>query len=203
MAEALNVKVRDTRGKRNSKRLRRNGAIPAVLYGHKEDSVSLAVSADEMAAVLRHGGRVVDLKGPLNEKALIRDLQWDTYGIDVIHIDFARVSEHERIHVEVPVELRGQAPGTKEGGIVELLVHELEIECEAISIPEKIEINVNDLHLGGELLAKDLPLPQGVKLLTDPETVLVHCVEPMGEEELAAGEAAPGEPEIIGRKAEE
>src|SRR5829696_5186524 len=132
MAEVLNVKLRDSRGKRQSRRLRRDGAIPAILYGHGENSVSLVVVADEMATVMRHGGRVVEFKGPLNEKALIRELQWDTFGTEVLHVDFTRVSEHERIQVEVALELRGQAPGIKEGGVVELLVHELEVECEAI-----------------------------------------------------------------------
>jgi len=203
MAEALNVKVRKSRGKREARRLRRSGAIPAVLYGHKEESVSLTIVADEIASVLRHGGRVVELKGPLSEKALIRELQWDVYGTGVIHVDLARVSEHERIEVKVPVELRGQAPGVKEGGIVELLVHEIEVECEALSIPDKLEVKVNDLHLGGELRAGALALPAGMKLLSDPELVLVHCVEPVKEEEAGMGEGVPAEPEIIGRKAED
>lgn len=200
MADSLKVDVRKTHGKRSSRRLRREGTIPAVLYGHGEANVSLTVVGEAVAAVLRHGGRVVDLTGGISEKALIRDLQWDTYSTHLIHVDFARVSEHERIHVEVKVELRGQAPGIKEGGIVEQFVHELEIETEAFSIPEKLELNVKDLHLGGELKASDVPLPAGAKLLSEPDIVVVHCVEPAGEEEVTAAEAASAEPEVIGRK---
>src|SRR3990172_346594 len=107
MAETLNVKTRETRGKRDARRLRRAGSVPAILYGHGEANHSLAVGADEMAAIVRHGGRVVELKGAVNEKALIRDLQFDTYGIHVLHVDFARVSEHERVEVKVSIELRG------------------------------------------------------------------------------------------------
>ena len=92
MAETLNVKVRETRGKRNARRERRTGTIPAILYGHGEANHSLLIAADEMASVVRHGGRIVELKGAVNEKALIRALQWDTFGIEVLHVDLTRVS---------------------------------------------------------------------------------------------------------------
>jgi large subunit ribosomal protein L25 len=203
MAETLQVKLRESRGKREARRLRKSGSIPAVLYGHGETNHALAVPADAMSSAVRHGARVVELTGALNEKALIRDLQWDTYGTAVLHVDFARVSEHERIEVKVSVELRGHAAGAKAGGIVEHLVHEVEIECEALSIPEKLELNVNDLAIGGHLTGADLRLPNGVRLVTDPELVLVHCVEARDEDEMAAGLGGVAEPEVIGRKAEE
>ena len=203
MAEVLKVETRKSSGKREAKRLRRSGSIPAVLYGHGEATVSLALPSDALALAVRHGARVVELSGAVNEKALIRDLQWDTYGIDVLHVDFSRVSEHERVEIEVKVELRGQAPGLKEGGIVELFIHELEIDCEALSIPEKIEVHVKDLHLNGAIHAGEIKLPEGVKLLSDPELLVVHCVPPAAEEELEATEAGGVEPEVIGRKAED
>ena len=201
MAEVLNVKPRDGRGKREAKRLRRDGAIPAVLYGHKEAAVSLAVPAEEMRAALRHGSRLVSLQGAVNESALIRELQWDVYGTDVLHIDFARVSQDERIEVQVPVELRGDAPGAHSGGVVQHLLHEIEVECLATAIPERIQVNVNHLELHGEISAGQLQLPEGVKLITDPETIVVHCIEQAAEVEAAdVGEGA--EPEVIGRKEE-
>ncbi|MEX2112458.1 MAG: 50S ribosomal protein L25 [Pirellulales bacterium] len=203
MAETLNVKEREKGGKRESRRLRRTGGIPAVLYGHGEANKNLAVVADEMAAVVRHGGRVVDLAGAVQEKALIRALQWDTYGTHVLHVDFTRVSAHERIEVMVSVELKGQAIGVKDGGAIEHLVHEVEIECEALSIPEKLELNIAELAVDGQLTAADLKLPAGVTLITDPETVLVHCVEVREEGEEGAAAAGGAEPEIIGRKAED
>jgi large subunit ribosomal protein L25 len=204
MAETLNVKSRESRGKREARRLRRDGIIPAVLYGHGEENRGLAVVADEMASVVRRGGRVVELKGAVNEKALIRDLQWDVYGLHVLHVDFARVSEHERIEVKVSVELRGQSAGAKDGGVVEHFVHEVEIECEALSIPDKLELNINDLKIGDSITASELKLPPGVTLISDPDAVIVHCVEARAEEEEGAGApAGTAEPEVIGRKAEE
>jgi large subunit ribosomal protein L25 len=204
MAKSLKVSGRETHGKRETRRLRRGGEVPAILYGHGEANRSLAVSAEEMSAVVRGGGRVVELTGAVNEKALIRDLQWDTYGLHVLHVDFARVSEHERIEVKVSVELRGQAVGVKDGGIVEHLVHEVEIECEALSIPDKLELNINDLKIDGQLTGEDLKLPPGVTLISAADTVLVHCIPPRADEEGAeAGAATGAEPEVIGRKAEE
>jgi large subunit ribosomal protein L25 len=200
MAEVLNTKKRETRGKRNAKRLRLAGSIPAILYGHGEENQSLQVVADEMATVIRHGGRVVELKGAVNEKAFIRSTQWDVYGIEVLHVDFTRVSEHERVEVKVNVELRGQAPGVKDGGAVEHLVHEIEIECEALSIPEKIEVSIMELKIGDAITAGEVTLPAGAKLLSDPDDVVVHCVVHR-EEEAEEGEGAVAEPEVIGRKA--
>ena len=203
MAETLNVQMRDSRGKRHAKRLRQAGAIPAVLYGHGEQNISLAIQSSEIAAAVRHGSRVVDLGGALKEKALIKHLQWDVYGNEVLHVDFSRVSEHERVQVTVPVKLRGQAPGVKEGGVIEHVEHEVEIDCEAVSIPDHLEISVKDLHLEGSLAADQIKLPEGVKLLTDPETVIVHCVLPAAEPEEEGAGATGAEPEVIGRKAED
>jgi large subunit ribosomal protein L25 len=204
MAELLNVKMRDARGSRNARRMRRDGHIPAILYGHGESNHSLTVSSDEMAAVVRHGGRVVELKGAVNEKAFIRALQWDTYGLAVVHVDFTRVSEHERVEVKVRVELRGQAVGVKDGGIVEHFVHEVEIECEALAIPDRIEVSIGELKIGDSITAEELKLPPGAKLVSDPDAVIVQCVEPRADDDEGLAPGAGGvEPEVIGRKAEE
>lgn len=204
MAEVLHVEKRDSHGTRNARRIRKAGRIPAILYGHGEANRSLAVPADEMRAVVRHGGRVVELQGAVAEKAFIRELQWDTFGQEMLHVDFTRISEHERVEVKVRVELRGQAAGVKEGGVVEHHVHEVEIECEALSIPEHLEVNINELKVGESVAASGLQLPPGATLISDAEAVVVQCVEARDE---AADEeaAAPGaaEPEVIGRKAEE
>jgi large subunit ribosomal protein L25 len=203
MAEVLNVEVRKEAGKRHAQRLRKNGVIPAVLYGHGEQTVSLAVPREQFSAALRHGSRLVELKGGANESALIRDLQWDIYGTVVLHIDFARVSADERIEVKVPVELRGQAPGVRAGGVIQHLVHEIEIECLATAIPDKIQLNINHLELKGSITVGQLELPQGVKLLSEPDAIAVQCVEPAVEEEVEAAPTEGAEPEVIGRKAEE
>jgi large subunit ribosomal protein L25 len=202
MAEQLHVQLREDRGKHNARRLRRRGQIPAVLYGHGQKTVTLSVPAEEMDGALRHGSRLVKLAGAVNEQAFIRDLQWDTWGTHVLHVDFTRVSEHEKVTVTVPIELRGEAPGIREGGVVKHLVHELEMEVEATAIPEKLYVNVNQLNLGGSIRVADLELPPGAKVFVEPETAVVECslvVEQVVEEVPETG----AEPEVIGRKKEE
>jgi large subunit ribosomal protein L25 len=202
MAEVLNVQVRPTRGKRDARRQRKAGSTPAVLYGHGKETVALSVPADEIDSLLRHGSRVVTLSGAVAEQAFIRDLQWDTWGTHVLHVDFARVYEHELVEVEVPLELRGEAPGMKDGGVIDQLVHQVKIECEVTLIPDKLFVNINQLKLGESITMAVLSLPERSKLLHDLDTVVVQCVQPAAEVEEEAVAAEGAEPELIGRKPE-
>ncbi len=207
MSDVLHVEVRQQRGSRAARKLRELGHIPAVLYGHGEDNVSLSVPHDELEAAVRRHSHLVNLEGGLTESALIQAIQWDTYGLEILHADLYRVRKGEKHEAIVEVVLRGDAPGLKEGGIVQQVLHEVEIMCPVEAIPDVFEVSVNDLHLNGEITAAQLKLPEGASLVTPPESMVVHCVDavrvaaPVGEEEGFAGETA--EPEIIGRKKEE
>jgi large subunit ribosomal protein L25 len=206
MAETLHVEQRKTHGKRNNVRLRRGGRLPAVLYGHGEEPVSLTLAADEFDASLRHGAKVVDLDGAASGKALLQDVQWDTFFQHVLHVDLLRVRAGEKVKIDVPIELRGEAPGAREGGLVEQVVHSIEIEVALDVIPDKLHINVNKLEIDGHLTVKDIiDLPAGAKVLDDEDLMVVHCVMPAAEEEEAvAEEAGAAEPEVIAKgKAEE
>ncbi len=143
------------------------------------------------------------MTGAVNESAFIRDLQWDTYGTHVLHVDFTRVSVDELVKVHVAVEIRGTAPGVKDGGVVEQLVHDVQIECPAGAIPEKLLVSVNHLNLEDTITIAQLELPARSKVIGDPEAIVVQCVVPVEKPELEEGEAAPGEPEVIGAKKEE
>ena len=204
MALQLAVQPRDTQGKHNNRRLRQSGQIPAILYGHGLENVPLAVAADALTAAIRHGSRLVSLTGAVSESAFIRELQWDTWGTHIVHVDFTRISEHEIVEVRVPVELRGEAPGVREGGVVVQHIHEVEIACPASVIPEKLAVNINHLMLNESILLSSLELPEGAKILAaDLEAVVVECVVPVELPEEGAAEAAPGEPEVIGAKEKE
>jgi large subunit ribosomal protein L25 len=208
MSETLSVKVRQTRGKRNARRLRRGGEVPAILYGHGEENVCLSLPEHDLSAAIRHGARVVDLRGDLNEPAFLREIQWDTFGAEILHADLTRVRAGEKVEAAIPVDMRGEAPGTKMGGIVQLAVHEVVIECPVRSLPEKLIANVNELELDGAITAAELEeLPTGATLVTPPDTVVVQCVTPEPlEEELEAEEevgVGPVEPEVIGKKEED
>ncbi len=200
--DTITVEKREKLGKLNSRRLRAEGIVPAVLYGHGEESVSLKMDAKTLRASLRHGAKLVELAGAAKGPALLQDVQWDTFEQHILHVDLLRVDEKELVTVEVPLLIRGEAPGEGEGGVVDQLVHTLEIETAAGSIPEQLHVSVNDLHLGGSLLPKDIEdMPEGAKATGGEDLVLVNCHEPKvvieEEEEAAEGSA---EPEVIGAK---
>lgn len=203
MAEQIPTVARSTGGKHSNRRLRYSGQTPAVLYGHGEANVSLSVPTETLAAAIRHGSRLVGLTGVVNESAFIRDMQWDTYGTHVLHVDFTRISVDELVKVHVTVELRGTAPGVKDGGAVEQLVHDVQIECPAGSIPEKLFVSVNHLKLDETITIAQLELPAKSKVIGDPEAIVVQCIIPVEKPDLEAGEAGEGEPEVIGAKKEE
>ena len=204
MSEALSVKDRQLLGKLNNRRLRAGGEVPAVLYGHGAENRNLTIASDAIMTSLRQGSKMVDLEGAVNESALISDVHWDTFGRDVLHVDLVRVSKDERIEVSVKLETRGVAPGVSEGGTVEVLLHELEIECPAGSIPDSLEVNINELGLDDTLTAGSIELPAGAKLVTDASATVAQCIEvvEVEDEEAEAGAAATAEPEIIGKPAD-
>jgi len=202
MAEVLDVEVRESRGKRSAKKMRHDGQIPAILYGHGQENVSLTCQVDQISTLVRRGVKVVQLQGAVSEQAFMKELQWDTWGNDVLHIDFTRVSSDEKVEISVAIELRGEAPGIREGGILEQPLHDLRIECPVVSIPEKLQLRVNELKLGDSLTVEAIELPEGATFVTNASSVVVSCVMPA--EELEEEETDGGaEPEIIGRKKED
>lgn len=205
MAESvvLTTEKRNSRGTRTARKLRSLGRVPGVLYGHKEETVSVSVAADVLLSAVRHGARVVDLQSESGlQKAQIAELQWDHLGIEVLHVDFRRVAADERIHVTVPVEVKGIAPGVTAGGVLDQPIHTLAVECLADNVPDSIRVNVNELQLGAAIHVRDLHLPPGVQALADADAIVVHVTSPQAEPEAGA---TPGseqaEPEVIGRKA--
>jgi len=198
MSDSVEVKLRKETGTRASRKLRREGFVPAVLYGHGEKCVDLVATRDAIRAAVRHGSRIVELKGAVKTGALIRELQWDTFGVEPVHIDFLRVSATDRVKVKVPVDLKGECPGQRAGGVVSLILHEIELECQADAVPEKIHVAVGKLQIGGTIKVHDLELPAGAKALVDGDDAVVTCTVAVEKgEEAAAGGA---EPELIGRK---
>lgn len=201
MANLLKVEPRTKFGKRNNYRLHRAGKLPAVLYGHGEATVSLTLGADQLEAVVRHGAKVVDLEGAATGKALLQDVKWDTFFHQVLHVDLLRVKAGDTVTVDVPIELKGEAPGVNEGGIIEHLIHSVEIEVPLDLVPEKLHIRIGQLQIGGELCVKDISdLPTGATVNADPDEIVVHCLMPVTEEEEAAAEEGTGaEPEVIAK----
>jgi large subunit ribosomal protein L25 len=199
----LTVKVREELGSRRNKRLRDAGFVPGVIYGHKEAVVPVTLPKKELVGYLNHGTHVFNLAmDGKNETVLVKDVQFDHLGIEVLHVDFARVDLNERVEVSVPLILKGEPKGEKDGGVLQQVVADLEIECLVTQIPHDIKANVADMALNDVLHIKDLPFPEGVRSLQDPELIVATVREIIEE---APPEVAEGttEPEVIGRKPEE
>ena len=205
----LKASVRDQTGTRYSMRLREQGLIPAVVYGHQKEAQSISLDAHNFVEHLHHGHRLfdIDIDGT-KDTMLVKDLQYDYLGKSVIHVDLMRVNLSERVTVEVMVELRGTAAGTHEGGIIEEVMNAIEVECAVRDIPETLPVNIKELELNQTIHAGQIELPEGFTLVTDPDAVVVSCHETKAaavaeEAEVAAAEEAVTEPEVITEKQEE
>lgn len=179
------------------RRLRQAGKIPAVLYGHGEGTVMLTATEKEINKMIDHGSHIVDLDGGVTGTALVKDVQWDALGSNVLHIDLARVDANEKVEVTLQVELHGEAPGVKDGGVVLLVQHDITILCPVSAVPDTIICEVGDLQLDAVISAGDLKLPTGAELVGSPEETIASCQEPM-EESVEEGDADGAEPEVIG-----
>jgi large subunit ribosomal protein L25 len=207
MSDALKIRVqpRDPdknkgTGTRVVRRLRKRGLVPAVIYGHKQQVVPITLTRDEVFHMIKAPGHLADLDvGGNSETVLIRDVQWDHLGKEVLHVDFARVSAEELIDTEVALELRGHAAGIAAGGVLEHLVHTLRIRCRAGAIPDSIKADVSHLQVDQGLHVRDLTLPPDVTVRADPDLLLAHVVIRGTTEEPAVEEAAetPTQPEVI------
>jgi len=197
----LEATKREDLGTRKVRRLRKQGLIPGVIYGHGKPVETIAMSEHEFHTVIGHGERLLAIKlGGKKHNVLIKDVQYDTYGKHILHVDLTRVNLDERVEVTVSITLKGTPVGvSEEGGMLQQIASEARIECPVRSIPEDIPIQVGDLRAGNHLSMSDLPLPAGSKLLSDPSApvasvrMVAEEVEPETTEE---GEVA--QPEVIG-----
>jgi large subunit ribosomal protein L25 len=181
MAEQVTLKAtpRTGSGSRAAIKLRKQGLVPAIVYGHKEENASVAVSAEELDRAIRvlHVRMLnLDIAGK-SESVLIREVQWDPFGKQMMHVDFERKSATEKVRVTVPVELRN-APKATGGGVLDQPLHTLHIECFLGAIPEAIRLDITNLTLGHPIHVSDLKLPEGVRVLESPEAVVVHLKLP-------------------------
>jgi large subunit ribosomal protein L25 len=190
-------------GRRGARRLRASGQIPAELYGHGEANVHLSIPVSELQAALKHGAHLVELRGAVEDSALIREVQWDPFGAELLHVDLARVSAEESVEITLAVELRGTAAGTKEGGIVQQVLHEIRILCPAGMIPDKLEARISQLQIGQHFTAGQLELPQGATLVSSPDQIIAICAAPFVQPEVEAVPAEAAEPELIRKPKEE
>lgn len=201
-AEALVVEKRETTGTLRIRRLRKEGKVPAVLYGHGQENLNLSIDSRAVAKMVDHGHYVVALSGAVTDTAMIKDVQWDAFGSEILHIDLARVDASEAIEVSLPLHVKGESPGAGLGGMVSQLSHELKITCPANMVPDFLDISIDNLEIDGHVTAADVELPKGATLIGDPAETLITCAMPRGEDSPTDGDD-PSEPEVIGEKKED
>lgn len=211
----LNASIREEKRKNKVKKLRAASFVPACLYKKGKESISIKVDKSALFKVLHtKAGENVIIDLIIEEKSkkahpvMIKEIQAHPTKDTILHVDFNEISLTEKIKVNIPIASKGSPEAiTKESGTLEHIMWEIEIECLPTEIPEKIEVNVAELKIGDKIYVKDLVLPSGVKVLTDPELIVMSGepphVEEVVEEGAAEGEAT--EPEVIakGKKEEE
>lgn len=198
----LKAEIRENTGSTYARKVRKQSRIPAIVYGHKQEPVPVSLGAHEFTKGLHHGRRLMSLKlGKKEETVLVKDLQYDHLGKSIIHADLMRVSATESVTVTVPIELKGTAKGAHDGGIVVEHIDRLEIECKVTDIPEAVIVSVKELGIDEHIFAEDVELPEDVKLVSAPDTLLVSCslvATAKTTEEIEAEE--PAAPEVIGKE---
>jgi large subunit ribosomal protein L25 len=208
----LDAEQRQEVGRGKVKDLRDAGFIPAVVYAQGMESTPVKISHRQLVQLVHHHrieSAVINLKVKDDKKktrpCLIKEIQYDPVHGEIVHVDFNEISLTKAIKVNVPVAVKGEAVGVKqEGGSLEHILWELEVECLPTSIPKEIEIDVTALKLKDSIHVKDITPPEGVKILNDPGAIILTVAEPMKEEIVAApveGEVAQ-EPEVIKEKKE-
>lgn len=204
-ANTLKAAPRDSKGTKAARRLRASGKIPAIIYGHKQDPVPVSLDAHEVEVAISHGAHLlkVSLDGK-EDQYLIKEIQRDYRSPVPVHLDLMRVSAHEKVTVTVPIELRGTPKGVAEGGVLEQLLPEVEVECTVTNIPEPFHPFVTELGIDDSLEVRDLEVPPGVTINHEPDEkvaiVRVLAEEPEVEEGVEEEEA---QPEVISRAKEE
>jgi large subunit ribosomal protein L25 len=196
----LRVERRDKLGSAHSRRYRRAGRIPCILYGRKQETVPLTILGEDFGGVLKAHTALVRLTlGDDSQTALIREIKWDTFGDHVEHVDLARVDLSEEVKITVPLTYVGTPAGASTGGVVHAIMTDLEVMSRVDSIPSEITIDISRLEIGDAVTVGDVTYPEHVKPVPDPGTHLVHVQlpkkveEPSAEAEPAEGAAPEGE----------
>lgn len=208
MSFTIKAERREIFGKNASRRLRKDGMIPAIIYGAHDVNVPLTLSKKDIFLILRSetGENTVFQVSFDSEKrnAMIKELQRHPVTDEILHADFIQIAMDKTVRVSVPVVTVGDAVGVKtEGGFVDFITREVEIECLPKNIPEHIEVDISDLHLRQSLKVEDITFPEEIKLISDPDTILVLIEVPSKEEEIEVEEeeeeviAEGEEPEVI------
>jgi large subunit ribosomal protein L25 len=209
---SLAASLRTGTGKQAAKQLRRDGLIPGIVYGGGSDPEPVQVPELAILYLLRHTSLTsvvsMGIDGGTDAKVLVRAPIRHPLTDKLIHVDFLRVSESSRVTINVPVEIIGHAAGIEAGGILDIVLHEISLDCAAMSIPDHIQVDVSALEMGQNISVSDLDVPDGINIHTDHDATIATVSYPIAEveeeeEEIEGAEDEMTEPELIGGKEED
>ncbi len=200
----ISADLRNVKDKNEKKELRKNGKIPGVFYMRGHETVPISIS-EKILNPLVYTGEThlisLSVKGQEETECILKDVQFDPVTDGVVHFDLIGLNKDETIEIEVPVQLHGSAVGLKEGGVVQHILHKLEVECLPKDIPQHIDIDITELKIGDAIHIGDLNV-ENIKLLNSKDSVVVQVTHPKAEQEPTAaveGEEEAEEPEVIAR----
>ena len=209
--QTLPIERRERTGTSEARRLREAGRIPSVLYGHGTEPVHLSFDARTFSELAAHGGIhgliTLTLNGKKSDTAMVREVQRHPVSHKIAHVDLQRVSAHEAVHAKVPLATVGAARGVKDfAGVMEVLVHEIEVEGPVDELPDRVEVDVSELGIHQHATAAEVKLPKNFKLLTPPDTIVVSVdaskTARLLEEAEAPAAVEQAQPEVIGKPEE-
>ncbi|GKU77094.1 50S ribosomal protein L25/general stress protein Ctc [Paenibacillus sp. L3-i20] len=202
MAIAMKADQRSNQTKGDLRKLRLNGQIPGVVYGRGlESAANISIDEKQLTALLRsQPNAVLDLDIPSVGKhsVMVANVQRDALNRQLIHVDFHQINMNEQVKAHVRIDAVGDSTGVREGGILQAILHELEVQCLPNSIPDAITVDISTLGIGESLLVSDLTLPEGVEVKSEPQLVVVTILAPqkeLSEEEKAAQDVEQHEAE--------
>lgn len=210
----LKAQIRECVGRKGvNRRLRANGQVPAILYGDDKENIAISVDSKELAQIILSGENVVinitvcNNSNEYVETVILREYQLHPYKNEILHADFYRISLDKKIEVSVPLEFVGTAIGQKEGGVLDILIREVDVRALPLQMPEKIKVDISSMKIGDILQIKDIPISEEIEILTEADLDVVTITMPTieepevteeAEEEVSAEEEEePKEPEVI------
>lgn len=189
---------RAARGRRECRGLRRRDRIPAIVYGRGQATVPVEADAEEVLVAIGSGARLLDISiDGAEAKALVKEVQFDPIGKHVLHLDLQRIAMDVAVEVTVPLQLRGTPIGAQEGGVLEQILREVHVKCLPGNIPDRLRADVSGLKVNDMLLAGQIPLPEGVALARDPDSVAAIVKIPLEKVEEVPVEGEAKEPEVL------
>ncbi len=203
----LSAKKRDLQGSSNSRRLRKTGSLPAVVYGEGKEAISIELNTHAFEQLLHHHASEtvlveIDLEGEGVLSALVKDVQHHPVSNDLLHVDLQKIIAGQLIQVEIALELVGEALGVKEGGVLDHTMHSISVECLPKNLIEAIEVDVSDMEIGAVLHVSDLEMGANFKVLADAKAIVASVAEPRVEveEDEVSDATVNAEPEVITEK---